>query len=314
MFHRDWLFADDDPNTVAIHRERSDFGRILVEDYSPPFAQTSYRRLLYSGTLHDVQFLTSDLDLAQLLALTLPVNHGLGTVCLHQVAWHDSNTRLIPLTYYHRSGPLGQAFPVVCQGEHERAPVAFIGLGGGSVAAYARAGQPITFYEIDPVLIRIVRDHFTFLRDCCGKMDMVVGEPRAKMAEAADGAYRLIVVNPVGGIYTPHNCLTREAVQLFMRKLSPGGVMALHVSHRELEVGPVLGNIASDLKLAALYQYDNDDEHFAKNTSEWVLIARQPADFGTLRRDERWVALKADPTFPLWTDAEQNVHGARRRP
>ena len=56
-----------------------------------------------------------------------------------------------PLTYYHRTGPVGDIF----REGFRRTPlprVGMVGLGTGSVAAYAVAGQKLTFFEIDKVV------------------------------------------------------------------------------------------------------------------------------------------------------------------
>jgi hypothetical protein len=61
------------------------------------------------------------------------------------LAWDHTKD---PLTYYHRTGPVGDIFR---EGFRRTAlpRVGMVGLGTGSVAAYAVAGQKMTFYEID---------------------------------------------------------------------------------------------------------------------------------------------------------------------
>lgn len=323
LYHRDSLgplFEEDDPDVKVLHRERSEFGSIRVEEEHRLFLmkdglarKSPQRKLLYDGTLHDMQFPTTDFELVQILAPFLQVNRALGTACWYDLGLYEVPNRLEPATYYHRIGPMGEFFAAVCSGPHERAPVAFIGLGAGSVAAHARPDQPITFYEVDPALIRVARGHFSFLRDSPAKINFVEGEPREKLALAPDQQYRLIVVNPVGGPFTPANCMTREAIQLFLRKLTDDGVVALHISNRNLEQAPVLGNIVRDLKVAGLYQFDDRGEILGKNYSEWVLIAKQAKNFGALLKNEHWETLKPNPAFPLWTDQNQDLKAARRK-
>ena len=68
----------------------------------------------------------------------------------------DESRQGEPLTYYHRTGPFGQAFrqlPVVSGA----AEIAAVGLGVGSLASYALPGQRWTFYEIDPAVERMAR-------------------------------------------------------------------------------------------------------------------------------------------------------------
>ena len=69
----------------------------------------------------------------------------------------DPNDALEPWTYYHRSGPVGDVFDVL---EHRAAfvhggHIGVVGLGTGSLAAYAKPGQDLTYFEIDGVVRRI---------------------------------------------------------------------------------------------------------------------------------------------------------------
>lgn len=299
------------PDEHEVHREYGEFGTLRVErrklhegfflnDKDGPCY-----RLLYSGTLHDMQCRTSDAEVIQCLLPTLGADHTLGPVCWLALG----RLRLLvpgrfdPMTYYHRSGPLGQVYQVLCSGAHAGREVAFIGLQAGSPASYANPGQPITFYEIDPALVRVAQTWFTYLRDSQGKVQLIVGPPRAKLAEAEDKRFRLIVVNPVGGEFTPANLLTREAVQLYLRKLADDGVVALHISNRYLDQAPVLGNIAKDLDVAGLWQSDRPDLSIpGRSFSEWVILARKKEQFGPLLQDKRWQPLKGNANYPLWTD------------
>ena len=61
-----------------------------------------------------------------------------------------------PLSYYHRQSPIGRVFST--QAERPPLSVGVVGLGVGSLAAYAAAGDQWTFYEIDPVVERIARE------------------------------------------------------------------------------------------------------------------------------------------------------------
>jgi hypothetical protein len=212
-----------------------------------------------------------------------------------------------PLTYYYRSGPLGQAFEALGAAKATQ-PVAAVGLGAGSVACYAQPGQAWTFYEIDPAVERIARDprFFTFLRDCAPDAPVVLGDARLTLARAPDGAYGWLILDAYSSDAPPLHLLTREALQLYVAKLAPDGVLALHITNRHLDLEPVLGNLARDAGLAALIgdgrQVGAQEAAQARTGSRWVLMARSPAHLGLLANDARWQPLTTAPDQEVWTD------------
>ena len=57
-----------------------------------------------------------------------------------------------PLTYFHRTGPIGHVLGAY---DEPWRNVGIIGLGTGTLACYAKEGQRMTFYDIDPVVRKI---------------------------------------------------------------------------------------------------------------------------------------------------------------
>src|SRR5262249_48919830 len=53
----------------------------------------------------------------------------------------------LPLTYYHPTGPIGKVFEMF-SGPNAKKDIGVVGLGAGSLAYYAEAGQHWTFFEI----------------------------------------------------------------------------------------------------------------------------------------------------------------------
>jgi len=258
-----------------LHRERSFFGIHRVETLG------HYRRLLHGTTLHGMQDT-------------------------------DPERRAVALTYYHATGPVGEGLAVV-EGRQQKPPLAVIGLGAGTMAAYAKAGQELTFYEIDPAMVRTALnpEFFTYYSDAearGARLQIVVGDGRVQLARAPDQQYGLIVVDAFSSDAIPVHLLTREALQLYMKKLSPGGLVALHISNRYLDLQPVVANLAVDAGLHALRCFDTDDDPYpGKNSSDWVLVARHQADFGPLRDNPRWIVPPAEPKKGLWTDDFSNL-------
>jgi hypothetical protein len=237
--------------------------------------------------------------------------HGLahGTT-LHGMQALDSGRRSEPLTYYHRTGPFGQAFE---QLPHIGAAkeIAVIGLGVGTLASYARPGQHWTFYEIDPEVERIARTsaYFTFLDACAEQCRVVLGDARLSLARSRPRQFDLIVLDAFSSDAIPVHLLTHEALSLYLSRLAPGGTLAFHISNHHLALGPVVADLAASHHLAAVERFDRrtPDWPQGKSESQWVIIGRSVDELGSLNRDPGWTPLLATPSTTLWTDDFSNI-------
>jgi hypothetical protein len=216
-----------------------------------------------------------------------------------------------PLTYYHQSGPIGQAFATF-SGDFEKPRVGVVGLGAGSLAAYAKPGQRWTFYEIDPAIAALARDprYFTYLHDARTNVRIVLGDARLSLAKEPAGSLDLLAVDAFGSDTIPIHLLTREALALYFQDLQPHGVLAFHISNRYLNLEPLLGDLARDAGLELLAQEDTKvpepDLVAGKAPSTWVLMARAREDFGALTSDARWHPLPPRAHRLVWTDDFSN--------
>lgn len=221
-----------------------------------------------------------------------------------------------PTTYYHRGSPIAQ----LLEGLPDREVLSragLIGLGTGTMACHARSGERWTFFEIDPKVERIARDPrlFTYLRDCAGEHDVVLGDARLSLGAAPRGGFGLIVADAFSSDAIPTHLITREALALYMSRLSPGGVLAFHISNRYLDLDPVLGALARDAGLTCRM---GETDAVAvpvrdASSSSWVALARRPADLGAVGEDTRWRPCRRDPPDQLWTDDYSNVVSLLRR-
>ena len=215
--------------------------------------------------------------------------------------------RPTPLTYYHPTGPLGDVFAALAA-DSASGRVAVIGLGAGAMAHYATPGQRWTFYEIDPVVIAIARDprYFTFLQESPG-VRIVPGDARLTLAGDVSARYDMIVLDAFGSDAVPVHLLTREVVQLYLSRLTPGGLIAMHVSNRFLDLTPVASALASDGHLQAVQRIDLDEDLEAgKYRSHWVVFARDSGSLAALASRPGWQSLP--PTMMrVWTDDYSSV-------
>ncbi len=220
-----------------------------------------------------------------------------------------------PSTYYTSSGPIGQLFAAI--GPKRDRPgtrIAVIGLGAGTLAAYAEPAERWTFYEIDPAIERIARDprFFTYLRDCDAMaLDVVPGDARLSLRDAPDHAYQLIVLDAFSSDALPVHLLTREAIQLYRSKLAEGGVLAFNLSTRYVDLDPVMGGQSHDAGLVCRINYDTEltqqEQDAGKQPSIWAVMAATDSDLGTLASDVRWRRLSLRPNARVWTDDDSDL-------
>jgi len=198
-------------------------------------------------------------------------------------------------------------FAALMTGKAERR-VAIIGLGTGTIACYARPGERWTFYEIDPLIVRIATDprYFTYVRDCAPDTRIVLGDARLSLERARDGAYDFIILDAFSSDAIPAHLMTREALALYLRKLAPGGVVTFHISNRYLRLEPVLSELARDERLAGAFGADTGltraQREMYKSTSEWVALSRRATDLALLVRQPGWRPLRPQAAVRLWTD------------
>jgi hypothetical protein len=112
----------------------------------------------------------------------------------------------------------------------------------------------------------------------------------------------------------PVHLMTKEAMATYLRKLKPGGIVALHVSSRYMELVSVVAGIAHANGLIARTnppeEVDIDAYQYASSV---VAAARTDADFSTLASEGHWSLVRPDPRQWVWTDDYSNVIGAMIR-
>lgn len=230
---------------------------------------------------------------------------------LHGAQSLDPSRAREPLIYFHRSGPIGQAFDTF-HGPYAKQRVGIVGLGAGTLAAYALPQQRWTFYEIDPSIATLANDprYFSYLHDARADIRIVLGDARLSLAKEPVQAFDLVIVDAFGSDAVPVHLLTREALGLYFRTLDERGVLAFHISNRFMDLQPLLGDLGTDAGVVTLGQIDDhvtpEQEIAGKSASSWVLMARSASDLGPLADDPRWHRLTARARPTVWTDDFSN--------
>ncbi len=201
---------------------------------------------------------------------------------LHGLQFTDVR-RKEPTSYFVRSGPLGDVFAVYDRRVPRGGSIGVVGLGIGTMAAYARDVDQLTFFEVDPAIVRIAEDprYFTYLRDAPTEPRIVIGDGRLSLTARPPGSFDILVLDAFTSDAVPAHLLTREAMLTYAKTLRPHGLMAFQLTNRHFDLAPAVAATARSAGLDALTRsYDPptaERERYAAQRSRWLVVAR-PGD------------------------------------
>jgi hypothetical protein len=258
--------------------QRSFFGVYRVAD-SP---ETGYRTLVHGTTLHGAQRILNEDG--------QPVED------------------LVPTTYYYPESPMGQTIAKrreILAAKGEKGRYGIVGLGTGSSACHKQEGETFKFFEIDPTVINIAKNpkNFTFITKCQPDIDIAIGDARLTIAKEPDSSFDLFIIDAFTSDAIPVHMLTKEAVELFLKKLKPEGVVVLHTSNRYLDLNSVLAAIQKELPpgTAGIAMHDNGGEGYGQSGSSVVVFAKSEDALKPYRSLTGVSELK-DHGLRAWTD------------
>jgi protein-L-isoaspartate O-methyltransferase len=219
------------------------------------------------------------------------------------------------IMYYYDGSAIAQVLDAARARTGGAIRYAVIGLGTGSLTCRAEPADTVHYYEIDPAIVHIARDPnlFSFVSECRPDVPIILGDARLTLAEAPDAAYDAIIVDAFSSDAIPIHLLTREAMAIYLKKLSPGGIVSIHVSNRHLELASVVAGIAA--ANGAITRV-NDGGDATENENDYMFIgtvtavARRDEDFGPLAQSQFWAVQEPDPEQWVWTDDYSNIVGA----
>ncbi len=225
----------------------------------------------------------------------------------HGIQQREGPLRLEPTTYYHRTGPVGHVIFTLMERERFR-NAGLVGMGIGTLAAYARPETTLVFFEIDRAVIDIATNgrFFRYIPEARGPVRSVTGDGRTTMAAWA-GRFDLIVLDAFSADAVPTHLLTLEAFrEVYLPRLEEGGVIAVHISNRYFDLRPPLARVAQELGVSAAIARDDlvppELERQGKYPSTWVVLARRRDDLAGLLSNPGWQPLTPADAGDLWTD------------
>ena len=210
--------------------------------------------------------------------------------------------------YHDRRGPLAptmQLFP-------GKAQIGVVGLGAGALAAMAEPRHELTFYEIDPLVYDIASTDFSFLRESKAKLTHVMGDARLTVADAPPRYFDILFLDAFSGDGVPMHLLTREAIETYLQKLKPDGLLVFHISNNYVDLTRVLRGFAraSGMKvLAASYRPSPAERERGAAAADAAAISPSEETLRRLDAIEPWGPLPLEGRQVLWTDDRHDIIG-----
>ncbi len=250
---------------------RNFYGVLSVSEELKDSADMRHFALFHGQTLHGLQFV-----------------HPIGAT------W--------PTAYYTDNSGVGLAVVSLPKGDRR---MGLVGLGVGTLAAYARTNDYLHFYEIDPEVLRVATNRFTYLPHCKGKVECTLGDARLSLEREPSQQFDLLALDAFSSDSIPVHLLTREAFVMYDRHLKTNGVIAVHISNKNLDLEPVLANVAREChyQMAVIESNTEQPHPFWKLEAGWILLTRNPAFLDSPNIRKAIKPPEAHPKkVPLWTD------------
>ncbi|TWT38414.1 fused MFS/spermidine synthase [Blastopirellula retiformator] len=226
---------------------------------------------------------------------------------VHGFQFLDDKRRTEPTSYYAPETGVGI---VLQQLEQQQRPlrVGVVGLGAGTLAAYGKPGDTFRMYEINPEVVELAEDYFSYLKDSAADIQIVLGDGRLSLEAESDQKFDLLVLDAFSGDAIPTHLLTREAFDIYRQRLAPGGAIAVHISNMHVDLRPVVEGLADDCDLQSLYFFAAPDVAQQKTGAHWVIATNNET---LLANDLLRRAATTEPSQlvvdRLWTDDYSNL-------
>ncbi len=284
----DYLFA---AHKNVVYQSRNFFGTLTIRHNNAGHPREESIELLNGTTIHGSQFMAANRR-GQPTSYYAPQS-GIGLV----------------LSYFRENRPPGGV------------RIADVGLGTGTLAAYVMKGDFLTFYEINPAVIKMSTsgEWFTYVADCRergAKCDIKLGDARLTLAGEVKTPhlprYHVLVLDAFSGDAVPTHLLTAEAYDIYLPRLATEavdgaeGALIVHVSNRYLDLARVVRATAEKIDMPYVEIHSPGDAEQLINSADWIVLTRNKSLLAALRP----AAYKpTEPVKPpvLWTDARSSL-------
>jgi len=243
------LFTVIEFNKNVVVMTRNFYGTLRVKEFGPPAEEYRRRSLIHGAILHGDQYM--DPPYNRSATTYYKAKSGIGRTILLKEKLADKNTL----------GPLR---------------VGVIGLGTGTIATYGSKGDVYRFYDINPQVVSIAQQDFTYLKDSDATIEIALGDARLNLElEITQNRlqhFDVLAIDAFSSDSIPVHLITLEALAIYEKHMKPDGVIAFHVSNRYLDLKPVVQMIAEARGLNVAWVRDTYED--GSTTSDWILLSK----------------------------------------
>ena len=235
---------------------------------------------------------------------------------LHNFQFQSPELKATPLAYYSKGNSFDRGLSFARSLRVDRnLDIAMIGLGAGAMACYERAQDNWVYFEIDPAVVDMAKNpkFFSYIETCSYVSDVRIGDARIKFDKIAKNSQDYIIIDAFSSDSIPAHLLTVEAMDLYLSRLKPDGLLFFHTSNRVMDVSSVVANLAENAGLDSRYieMTDFPDSQFpgydSKSSAVLVGTAGQMRDAELF--DTKWQKRHPSPDVGLWSDDYSHIIG-----
>lgn len=211
--------------------------------------------------------------------------------------------QLRPTAYFSPTGPVGDIFTLA-----NPKNVTVVGLGAGVMNCFSAPDRHFSFIEIDPDMVEAAKTYFTFLSDCksASEPKIIIGDGRIEVGRMEDESIDLLILDAFSSDSIPMHLLTREAIEGYLRKLSPNGIIVFHISNRFFNLEGLFTSLAESLNLQNRFTLNPQMNFPYVTPSIWMVLAKSETDLSYLTREKNWQERRSGKTR-YWTDDYTNM-------
>ena len=191
----------------------------------------------------------------------------------------------MPTTYY---APDGCGYAIVAHPNYREGKpmrVCLVGLGLGVLYAYARPVDYYCGYEISRESLELATSTnlFTFVSGCPARHREILQDARNGLEQelaAGEEQYDVIIIDAYSGDNQPYHISTKEAFELYLKRLKPDGVLCVHITNWHLQLEPFIKSVGDTFALPLLGFASGDDYGRLKFGTKAAFFCRQPEKLG----------------------------------
>ncbi len=186
--------------------------------------------------------------------------------------------------------------------------IGVIGLGIGTVASYGDTSDTFYFYEINPAVVDLAKQEFTFLKNSKSKHEIFLGDGRLVLEEQASNEFDLLFIDAFSGYSIPLHLVTKEALKIYIKHVKEGGVFLFHISNHYIDLSNVLTRLGAEFGLSAV-KIENRNL-LGGYAASYLLLTKNKKVLSNVLDSSEATKLDSESImaiFPLWTDNFSNL-------